>query len=199
MKKLKKLLTVAAAGALALTMLVGCGKSAFDTKEMINIMNDTIKTVLGGSFEIENDEMKLSVEEFAQDTELNASAKIIAEKVAEGVGEDGDVEEYFNENHDDLLDLVFEDETNEEEGYYEACAISFVKSINYKSDLYNQSKTVLQMAQLLGNAQVSVADEVPTIEAAGAAGFYEAEINGETYLFAVLQGSAQLSNMPEME
>lgn len=195
MKNLKKLLAATVAGALALTMLVGCGKSVFDTKEMVDIVNDTIKTVLGGSFEIETEDVKLSVKEFTSTKELDADAKTIAEEVAKGVGEEGDVADYFNENCATLIEKIFENKTDAAKGYYEGCAISFAKNVSYKSDLYNSNKTVLQMKQLLENAtsETSSYAAVTTIDAEGAAGFYETEINGETYLFAVLTGSAQVT------
>lgn len=202
MKNLKKLLAVVVAGALSLTMLVGCGVTAFDTKEMIDILNDAVvymKENLNTPYVMIQEDYQLNVQKFSETNEMKNAAKNIALKVKEDVeklGENGDVATYVDENRVDLIKLVNEKGVleNDGNGTVKISLVSFVKDTEYKSDAFNNTKTVLQMVELLKNSihagEIATFGNPVKVDANGYAGFYQVKINGETYVFAALQGVA---------
>lgn len=199
MKNLKKLLAVVVAGALALTMLVGCGVTAFDTKEMIDILNDAVvymKDNLNTPYVMVGETYQLNVQKFSENKEMKDAAAKIAQAVKDGVGEDGKVAAYVDANRQDLIKLVNEKGMldNDGNGTVKVSLVSFVKASEYESDAFNSAKTILQMVELLKNSVkadgIGYYAEPVKVNADGYAGFCQVKINGETYVFAALQGVA---------
>ena len=181
MKMMKKLMAVALAGVMALTVLTGC--SSVNEKEILAILNDVLKTPLVESRLEENEIKEFKAADAEVNNKTNAVAKLINEaEVAEGE----DIEDViYNLNEEDKIEniLVGENDTNR-------YMVGYATKVSYDSKLFNTFKDGLDVVELLLNAAGNKYNELESREAKDATalvGFKDVTVNGKVYTIAVIK------------
>ena len=180
MKLFKRLLAVALAGMMALTVLTGC--SSVNEKEILAILNDALKSPLVGSRLDEIKEFKAADAEVNNKT--NAVAKLINEaEVAEGEDIE-DVIAKLNKEHKIENILVGENDTNQ-------YMVGYATKVSYDSKLFNTFKDGLDVVELLLNAMKNSYNGQQAgremKDATALVGFKDVTVNGKVYTIAVIK------------
>ena len=181
MKMMKKLMAVALAGVMALTVLTGC--SSVNEKEILAILNDTLKTPL-----VESRLPEKEIKEFkAADAEVNNKTNAVAKLINEAeVAEGEDIKDVIAKLNDaDKIEniLVGENDTNQ-------YMVGYATKVSYDSKLFNTFKDGLDVVELLLNAAGNKYNELDDREAKDATalvGFKDVTVNGKVYTIAVIK------------
>ena len=181
MKLFKRLMAVALAGMMALTVLTGC--SSVNEKEFVAILNDALKTPLAAKYVEE-----FSIKEFkAADSDVNHKTAAVAEivrnaKVNEGEG----IDEVLTAKHDDIKNaLVGKNDTNK-------YIVSYATKVAYGSKLFQTFDDGLDVVEVFKNmehnsfADESMGDRGPK-DATVLVGFTDVNVNGKTYTLVVMK------------
>ena len=181
MKMMKKLMAVALAGVMALTVLTGC--SSVNEKEILAILNDALKTPLVESRLEENEIKEFKAADAEVNNKTNAVAKLINEaEVAEGE----DIKDViYNLNEEDKIEniLVGENDTNR-------YMVGYATKVSYDSKLFNTFKDGLDVVELMLNAtgnKYNVLESREAKEATALVGFKDVTVNGKVYTIAVIK------------
>ena len=181
MKLFKRLMAVALAGMMALTVLTGC--SSVNEKEFVAILNDALKTPLATKYvEV------FGIKEFkAADSDVNHKTAAVAEivrnaKVNEGEG----IDEVLKAKHEDLQKvLVGQKDTNV---YF----VSYATKVTYGSKLFQTFDDGLDVVEVIKNmkdnifADESMGERGPK-DATALVGFTDVNVNGKTYTLVVMK------------
>ena len=181
MKLFKRLMAVALAGMMALTVLTGC--SSVNEKEFVAILNDALKTPLVAA------QLKdFGIKEFkAADSDVNHKTAAVAEivrnaKVNEGEG----IDEVLKAKHEDLQKvLVGQKDTNV---YF----VSYATKVTYGSKLFQTFDDGLDVVEVIKNmkdnifADESMGERGPK-DATVLVGFTDVNVNGKTYTLVVMK------------
>ena len=178
MKMMKKLMAVALAGVMALTVLTGC--SSVNEKEILAILNDALKTPL-----VESRLPEKEIKEFkAADAEVNNKTNAVAKLINEAeVAEGEDIKDVIVKlNREDKIGniLVGENDTN-------LYMVGYATKVSYDSKLFNTFKDGLDVVELLLNAAGNKYNELESREAKDATalvGFKDVTVNGKVYTIA---------------
>ncbi len=181
MKMMKKLMAVALAGVMALTVLTGC--SSVNEKEILAILNDALKTPL-----VESRLPEKEIKEFkAADAEVNNKTNAVAKLINEAeVAEGEDIKDVIVKlNREDKIGniLVGENDTN-------LYMVGYATKVSYDSKLFNTFKDGLDVVELLLNAAGNKYNELESREAKDATalvGFKDVTVNGKVYTIAVIK------------
>ena len=181
MKLFKRLMAVALAGMMALTVLTGC--SSVNEKEFVAILNDALKTPLLAA-ELE----EMGIKEFkAADSDVNHKTGAVAEivrnaKVNEGEG----IDEVLAAKHEDIKKvLVGQKDTNV---YF----VSYATKVTYGSKLFQTFDDGLDVVEVFKNmkdntfADESMGDREAK-DATVLVGFTDVNVNGKTYTLVVMK------------
>ena len=183
MKLFKRLMAVALAGMMALTVLTGC--SSVNEKEILAILNDTLKTPLVSS---RLDEKEIKIKEFkAADAEVNNKTNAVAKLINEAeVAEGENIKDVIaNLNHEGKIKeiLVGENDTNR-------YMVGYATKVSYDSKLFNTFKDGLDAVELLLNAAQNDYNRLNDREMKDATvlvGFKDVTVNGKVYTIAVIK------------
>lgn len=175
--KLKKILSGIIVGAMALSMLVGCGNHA-DTKEMMKIFNDALSyndtsfqnDLANTVKETENNlnrnginigeqnvncNIKLNLDfkttTAKNNNELNNAATEVLTKL-QGAYKDGETVKTLIATESVKKELTKSVIKNDNAIY----VMSYVKLRDFKSDTFNSAKTLLQMSEMFANAPYGI-------------------------------------------
>ena len=181
MKLFKRLMAVALAGMMALTVLTGC--SSVNEKEILAILNDALKTPL-----VESRLPEKEIKEFkAADAEVNNKTNAVAKLINEAeVAEGEDIKDVIVKlNREDKIGniLVGENDTN-------LYMVGYATKVSYDSKLFNTFKDGLDVVELLLNAAGNKYNELESREAKDATalvGFKDVTVNGKVYTIAVIK------------
>ena len=181
MKLFKRLMAVALAGVMALTVLTGC--SSVNEKEILAILNDALKTPL-----VESRMPEKEIKEFkAADAEVNNKTNAVAKLINEAeVAEGEDIKDVIAKlNKADKIEniLVGENDTNR-------YMVGYATKVSYDSKLFNTFKDGLDVVELLLNAAGNKYNELDNREAKDATalvGFKDVTVNGKVYTIAVIK------------
>ena len=181
MKMMKKLMAVALAGVMALTVLTGC--SSVNEKEILAILNDAWKSPM-----LEMLSSRYDIKEFkAADAEVNNKTNAVAKLINEAeVAEGENIKDVIaNLNDAEKIEkiLVGENDTN----YY---MVGYATKVSYDSKLFNTFKDGLDVVELLLNAAGNKYNELESREAKDATalvGFKDVTVNGKVYTIAVIK------------
>ena len=181
MKLFKRLMAVALAGMMALTVLTGC--SSVNEKEFVAILNDALKTPL-----IAKSAGEIGIKEFkAADGDVNHKTGAVAEivrnaKVNEGEG----IDEVLKAKHEDIKKvLVGQKDTNV---YF----VSYATKVTYGSKLFQTFDDGLDVVEVFKNmkdntfADESMGDREAK-DATALVGFTDVNVNGKTYTLVVMK------------
>ena len=182
MKLFKRLMAVALAGMMALTVLTGC--SSVNEKEFVAILNDALKTPLLAA-ELE----EMGIKEFkAADSDVNHKTGAVAEivrnaKVNEGEG----IDEVLEAKYDDIKNvLVGQNDTNV---YF----VSYATKVAYGSKLFQTFDDGLDVVEVIkhmrnnsfANRELMAGRELK--DATVLVGFTDVNVNGKTYTLVVMK------------
>ena len=182
MKLFKRLLAVALAGMMALTVLTGC--SSVNEKEILAILNDTLKTPL-----VESRLPEKEIKEFkAADAEVNNKTNAVAKLINEAeVAEGEDIKDVIAKLNDaDKIEniLVGENDTNQ-------YMVGYATKVSYDSKLFNTFKDGLDVVELLLNAMKNSYNGQQAgremKDATALVGFKDVTVNGKVYTIAVIK------------
>ena len=182
MKLFKRLMAVALAGMMALTVLTGC--SSVNEKEFVAILNDALKTPL-----IAKSAGEIGIKEFkAADGDVNHKTGAVAEivrnaKVNEGEG----IDEVLEAKYDDIKNvLVGQNDTNM---YF----VSYATKVTYGSKLFQTFDDGLDVVEVIkhmrnnsfANRELMAGRELK--DATALVGFTDVNVNGKTYTLVVMK------------
>ena len=181
MKMMKKLMAVALAGVMALTVLTGC--SSVNEKEVLAILNDAWKSPM-----LEMLSNQYDIKEFkAADAEVNNKTNAVAKLINEAeVAEGEDIKNVIVKlNREDKIEniLVGENDTN----YY---MVGYATKVSYDSKLFNTFKDGLDVVELMLHATENDYNELndrEIKEATALVGFKDVTVNGKVYTIAVIK------------
>lgn len=182
MKLFKRLLAVALAGMMALTVLTGC--SSVNEKEFVAILNDALKTPLATSYV-----GKLGIKEFkAADSDVNHKTAAVADIVRNAEVKEGEgIDEVLAAKHEDIKKvLVGENDTNM---YF----VSYATKVTYGSKLFQTFDDGLDVVEVFTHMDKNmfVNKELMTKremkDATVLVGFTDVNVNGKTYTLVVMK------------
>lgn len=184
MKLFKRLMAVALAGMMALTVLTGC--SSVNEKEFVAILNDALKTPLIAAQLKEKD---IGIKEFkAADSDVNHKTAAVAEivrnaKVNEGEG----IDEILTAKHADIQNaLVGKNDTNK-------YIVSYATKVTYGSKLFQTFDDGLDVVEVFTHmdknvfANKELMTNRETKDATALVGFTDVNVNGKTYTLVVMK------------
>lgn len=182
MKLFKRLMAVALAGMMALTVLTGC--SSVNEKEFVAILNDALKTPLVAS-KVE----KIGIKEFkAADSDVNHKTAAVADIVRNAEVKEGEgIDEVLAAKHEDIKKvLVGENDTNM---YF----VSYATKVTYGSKLFQTFDDGLDVVEVFThmdhntfvNKELMAKRE--TKDATALVGFTDVNVNGKTYTLVVMK------------
>ncbi len=181
MKLFKRLMAVALAGMMALTVLTGC--SSVNEKEFVAILNDALKTPLVAS-RVE----EIGIKEFkAADSDVNHKTAAVADIVRNAEVEEGDgMDEVLEAKKTDIKKvLVGENDTNV---YF----VSYATKVTYGSKLFQTFDDGLDVVEVITHmgdntfAGEAAADR-EVKDATVLVGFTDVNVNGKTYTLVVMK------------
>lgn len=184
MKLFKRLMAVALAGMMALTVLTGC--SSVNEKEFIAILNDALKTPLASS---ETEEEGFDIKEFkAADAEVNNKTAAVAEIVRNAeVGENDKLATVLAAKREDIKKvLVGENDTN-------VYMVSYATKVTYGSKLFqtfDDGLDVVEVFKHMGDNTFANEELMANREMKDATvlvGFTDVNVNGKTYTLVVMK------------
>ena len=182
MKLFKRLMAVALAGMMALTVLTGC--SSVNEKEFVAILNDALKTPLVaaqlGDF---------GIKEFkAADSDVNHKTAAVAEIVRNAEVKEGEgIDEVLAAKHNDIKNvLVGKNDTNQ-------YIVSYATKVAYGSKLFQTFDDGLDVVEVFKhmdhntfeNEELMAGRE--TKDATVLVGFTDVNVNGKTYTLVVMK------------
>ena len=182
MKLFKRLMAVALAGMMALTVLTGC--SSVNEKEFVAILNDALKTPLVAS-KVE----KFGIKEFkAADSDVNHKTAAVADIVRNAEVKEGEgIDEVLAAKHEDIKKvLVGENDTNM---YF----VSYATKVTYGSKLFQTFDDGLDVVEVFTHMDKNmfVNKELMTKremkDATVLVGFTDVNVNGKTYTLVVMK------------
>ena len=182
MKLFKRLMAVALAGMMALTVLTGC--SSVNEKEFVAILNDALKTPLATSYV-----GKLGIKEFkAADSDVNHKTAAVADIVRNAEVKEGEgIDEVLAAKHEDIKKvLVGENDTNM---YF----VSYATKVTYGSKLFQTFDDGLDVVEVFTHMDKNmfVNKELMTKremkDATVLVGFTDVNVNGKTYTLVVMK------------
>ena len=182
MKLFKRLMAVALAGMMALTVLTGC--SSVNEKEFVAILNDALKTPIAEKYVKE-----FGIKEFkAADSDVNHKTAAVAEivrnaKVNEGEG----IDEILTAKHEDIKNvLVGKNDTNK-------YIVSYATKVTYGSKLFQTFDDGLDVVEVFTHmdknvfANKELMTNRETKDATALVGFTDVNVNGKTYTLVVMK------------
>ena len=181
MKLFKRLMAVALAGVMALTILTGC--SSVNEKEFVAILNDALKTPL-----VADQVGKIGIKEFkAADSDVNHKTAAVADIVRNAeVGEKDNLDTVLKAKKADIQKaLVGENDTNV---YF----VSYATKVTYGSKLFqtfDDGLDVVEVIKHMGDntfAGEAAADR-EVKDATVLVGFTDVNVNGKTYTLVVMK------------
>lgn len=181
MKLFKRLMAVALAGMMALTVLTGC--SSVNEKEFVAILNDALKTPLLAS-KLED----IGIKEFkAADSDVNNKTAAVANIVRNAEVKEGEgIDEVLSAKHDDIKKvLVGQNDTNV---YF----VSYATKVTYGSKLFQTFDDGLDVVEVIEHmddnsfAGEAAADR-EVKDATVLVGFTDVNVNGKTYTLVVMK------------
>ena len=182
MKLFKRLLAVALAGMMALTVLTGC--SSVNEKEFVAILNDALKTPLAASYVA-----RIGIKEFkAADSDVNHKTAAVADIVRNAEVKEGEgMDEVLAAKHEDIKKvLVGENDTNM---YF----VSYATKVTYDSKLFQTFDDGLDVVEVFKNmernmfANEELMDGREMKDATVLVGFTDVNVNGKTYTLVVMK------------
>ena len=182
MKLFKRLLAVALAGMMALTVLTGC--SSVNEKEFVAILNDALKTPLAASYVA-----RIGIKEFkAADSDVNHKTAAVADIVRNAEVKEGEgIDEVLAAKHEDIKKvLVGENDTNM---YF----VSYATKVTYDSKLFQTFDDGLDVVEVFKNmernmfANEELMDGREMKDATVLVGFTDVNVNGKTYTLVVMK------------
>ena len=182
MKLFKRLLAVALAGMMALTVLTGC--SSVNEKEFVAILNDALKTPLAASYVA-----RIGIKEFkAADSDVNHKTAAVADIVRNAEVNEGEgIDEVLAAKHEDIKKvLVGENDTNM---YF----VSYATKVTYDSKLFQTFDDGLDVVEVFKNmernmfANEELMDGREMKDATVLVGFTDVNVNGKTYTLVVMK------------
>ena len=179
MKLFKRLMAVALAGMMALTVLTGC--SSVNEKEFVAILNDALKTPL-----IANSAGDIGIKEFkAADGDVNHKTAAVAEIVRNAEVKEGEgIDEVLKAKHADIQKvLVGQNDTNE-------YIVSYATKVTYGSKLFQTFDDGLDVVEVFRNMKGNTfngSDDREPKDATALVGFTDVNVNGKTYTLVVMK------------
>ena len=182
MKLFKRLLAVALAGMMALTVLTGC--SSVNEKEFVAILNDALKTPLAASYVA-----RIGIKEFkAADSDVNHKTAAVADIVRNAEVKEGEgIDEVLEAKRADIKKvLVGENDTNM---YF----VSYATKVTYDSKLFQTFDDGLDVVEVFKNmernmfANEELMDGREMKDATVLVGFTDVNVNGKTYTLVVMK------------
>ena len=182
MKLFKRLMAVALAGMMALTVLTGC--SSVNEKEFVAILNDALKTPL-----IANSAGDIGIKEFkAADGDVNHKTAAVAEIVRNAEVKEGEgIDEVLKAKHADIQKvLVGQNDTNE-------YIVSYATKVTYGSKLFQTFDDGLDVVEVFTHldknvfANKELMTNRETKDATALVGFTDVNVNGKTYTLVVMK------------
>ncbi len=181
MKLFKRLMAVALAGMMALTVLTGC--SSVNEKEFVAILNDALKTPLVASYVKD-----IGIKEFkAADGDVNHKTAAVAEIVRNAEVKEGEgIDEVLAAKHNDIKKvLVGQNDTNV---YF----VSYATKVAYGSKLFQTLDDGLDVVEVFKHMEGnSFSDESmgdrEAKDATALVGFTDVNVNGKTYTLVVMK------------
>lgn len=184
MKLFKRLLAVALAGMMALTVLTGC--SSVNEKEFVAILNDALKSPFASSA---TEDSELDIKEFkAADSDVNHKTAAVADIVRNAeVGEKDNLDTVLKAKKADIQKaLVGQDDTN-------VYIVSYATKVTYDSKLFKTFDDGLDVVEVFThikgntfvNEKLMAGREVK--DATVLVGFTDVNVNGKTYTLVVMK------------
>ena len=182
MKLFKRLMAVALAGMMALTVLTGC--SSVNEKEFVAILNDALKTPLAASYVA-----RIGIKEFkAADSDVNHKTAAVADIVRNAEVKEGEgMDDVLTAKRDDIKKvLVGENDTNM---YF----VSYATKVTYDSKLFQTFDDGLDVVEVFKNmernmfANEELMDGREMKDATVLVGFTDVNVNGKTYTLVVMK------------
>ena len=179
MKLFKRLMAVALAGVMALTILTGC--SSVNEKEFVAILNDALKTPL-----VADQVGKIGIKEFkAADSDVNHKTAAVADIVRNAEVKEGEgIDEVLKAKHDDIQKvLVGQNDTNE-------YIVSYATKVTYGSKLFQTFDDGLDVVEVFRNMKGNTfngSDDREPKDATALVGFTDVNVNGKTYTLVVMK------------
>lgn len=184
MKLFKRLMAVALAGMMALTVLTGC--SSVNEKEFVAILNDALKSPFASSA---TEDSELDIKEFkAADSDVNHKTAAVADIVRNAeVGEKDNLDTVLKAKKADIQKaLVGQDDTN-------VYIVSYATKVTYDSKLFQTFDDGLDVVEVFThikgntfvNEKLMAGREVK--DATVLVGFTDVNVNGKTYTLVVMK------------
>ena len=182
MKLFKRLMAVALAGMMALTVLTGC--SSVNEKEFVAILNDALKTPLVAA-KLED----FGIKEFkAADSDVNHKTAAVAEIVRNAEVKEGEgIDEVLTAKHEDIRNaLVGKNDTNK-------YIVSYATKVTYGSKLFQTFDDGLDVVEVFTHldknvfANKELMTNRETKDATALVGFTDVNVNGKTYTLVVMK------------
>lgn len=184
MKLFKRLMAVALAGMMALTVLTGC--SSVNEKEFVAILNDALKSPFASSA---TEDSELDIKEFkAADSDVNNKTAAVADIVRNAeVGEKDNLDTVLKAKKADIQKaLVGQDDTN-------VYIVSYATKVTYDSKLFKTFDDGLDVVEVFThikgntfvNEKLMAGREVK--DATVLVGFTDVNVNGKTYTLVVMK------------
>ena len=183
MKLFKRLLAVALAGMMALTVLTGC--SSVNEKEFVAILNDALKTPLAASYV-----GKLGIKEFkAADSDVNHKTAAVADIVRNAEVKEGEgIDEVLEAKYEDIKKVLVDGE-NDTNMYF----VSYATKVTYGSKLFQTFDDGLDVVEvfknmennMFANRELMAGREMK--DATVLVGFTDVNVNGKTYTLVVMK------------
>ena len=182
MKLFKRLMAVALAGMMALTVLTGC--SSVNEKEFVAILNDALKTPLLAS--------KLAdegIKEFkAADSDVNHKTAAVADIVRNAEVKEGEgMDDVLTAKRDDIKKvLVGVNDTN-------VYIVSYATKVTYGSKLFQTFDDGLDVVEVFQHMDKNVFVNKELMakrekkDATALVGFTDVNVNGKTYTLVVMK------------
>ena len=182
MKLFKRLMAVALAGMMALTVLTGC--SSVNEKEFVAILNDALKTPIAEKYvEV------FGIKEFkAADSDVNHKTAAVAEIVRNAEVKEGEgIDEILTAKHGDIQNaLVGKNDTNK-------YIVSYATKVAYGSKLFQTFDDGLDVVEVFTHmdknvfANKELMTNRETKDATALVGFTDVNVNGKTYTLVVMK------------
>lgn len=182
MKLFKRLMAVALAGVMALTILTGC--SSVNEKEFVAILNDALKTPLVAS-KVE----KIGIKEFkAADSDVNHKTAAVADIVRNAEVKEGEgMDEVLKAKKADIQNVLVGGE-NDTNVYF----VSYATKVTYGSKLFQTFDDGLDVVEVITHmgdntfaGKAAAGRDVK--DATVLVGFTDVNVNGKTYTLVVMK------------
>ena len=181
MKLFKRLMAVALAGMMALTVLTGC--SSVNEKEFVAILNDALKTPLVAP-RVE----EIGIKEFkAADSDVNHKTAAVADIVRNAEVNEGEgIDEVLEAKREAIKKvLVGQNDTNV---YF----VSYATKVTYGSKLFQTFDDGLDVVEVIKNMEHNTFAGEATADrevkdATVLVGFTDVNVNGKTYTLVVMK------------